>query len=314
MSRKVLFQLVLPLIGLSILFWLLAFAPGERKNQPALLEMSVILRDGDGAVSTMRRGMEQAAEDLNVELRFLTPTADNSAAEQAHLLERETAGGTQAILLLPADRGVLGEAVSAAAGRTALVTVETDMTEWGAGAAVTMDHQALGEALGEAACNGVPTGGTVLLLDSLPGDNGIHERLLAAKALLEDAGRQVRVYRWTSGSTSIADILRIERPGAVVAFEAAALADMADISRADDSFPLLYGCGSTSGIAAALEKGRVTAITAVNVFSAGYLAVEAAAAIARHEDWSGVPAVAFSLVRQETMYDPDNQKLLFPVT
>ena len=40
MSRKVLFQLVLPLIGLSILFWLLAFAPGERKNQPALLEMS----------------------------------------------------------------------------------------------------------------------------------------------------------------------------------------------------------------------------------------------------------------------------------
>ena len=126
MSRKVLFQLVLPLIGLSILFWLLAFAPGERKNQPALLEMSVILRDGDGAVSTMRRGMEQAAVDLNVELRFLTPTADNSAAEQAHLLERETAGGTQAILLLPADRGVLGEAVSAAAGRTALVTVETD--------------------------------------------------------------------------------------------------------------------------------------------------------------------------------------------
>ena len=94
MSRKVLFQLVLPLIGLSILFWLLAFAPGERKNQPALLEMSVILRDGDGAVSTMRRGMEQAAEDLNVELRFLTPTADNSAAEQAHLLERETAGGS----------------------------------------------------------------------------------------------------------------------------------------------------------------------------------------------------------------------------
>ena len=151
MSRKVLFQLVLPLIGLSILFWLLAFAPGERKNQPALLEMSVILRDGDGAVSTMRRGMEQAAVDLNVELRFLTPSADNSAIEQTQLLERETAGGTQAILLLPADRGVLGEAVSAAAGRTALVTVETDMTEWGAGAAVTMDHQALGEALGEEA-------------------------------------------------------------------------------------------------------------------------------------------------------------------
>lgn len=77
MSRKAILQLVLPLIGLSVLFCLLAFAPGEKHSQPPLLEMSVILRDGDGGVSTMRKGMEQAAEDLNVELRFLTPAEDN---------------------------------------------------------------------------------------------------------------------------------------------------------------------------------------------------------------------------------------------
>ena len=94
---------------------------------------------------------------------------------------------------------------------------------------------------------------------------------------------------------------------------AAALAEVAELSRGEN-FPLLYGCGSTTGIAAALEKGRVTAIAAVNVFSAGYLAVEAAASLARHEDWTGAPTVAFSVVRQETMYESDNQKLLFPVT
>ena len=37
MSRKVLLQLVLPLIGLCVLFWLLAFAPGEKRSQPPLL-------------------------------------------------------------------------------------------------------------------------------------------------------------------------------------------------------------------------------------------------------------------------------------
>ena len=194
------------------------------------------------------------------------------------------------------------------------MTVETDMTEWGAGAAVTMDHQALGEALGEAACNGVPTGGTVLLLDSLPGDNGIRERMLAARETLERAGRQVRIYQWSADTASFTDILRIERPGAVIAFEAAALEEAAELAQNDESFPLLYGCGSTPAIAAALEKGRVTAIAALNVFSAGYLAVEAAAALARHEDWTGAPTVAFSIVRQENMYDNDNQKLLFPVT
>lgn len=314
MSRKAWLQLVLPLIGLSILFWLLAFAPGEKHHQPPLLEMSVILRDGDGAVSTMRKGMEQAAQDLNVELRFLIPAENNSAVQQAQLLEREVAGAASAVLLIPADREALGDAVSAAAGKTTLVTVETDMTAWGAAASITMDHQELGAALGAAALNGVPEGGTVLLLDSLPGDNGIRERMEAAKAVLERGGRQARVYKWDPDTTSLPDILRIERPRAIIAFEAAALADVAELSRGEDAFPLLYGCGSTASIAAALEKGRVTAITAVNVFSAGYLAVEAAAALARHEDWTAAAPVAFSIVRQETMYDSDNQKLLFPVT
>lgn len=314
MSRKAWLQLVLPLIGLSVLFWLLAFAPGEKHHQPPLLEMSVILRDGDGAVSTMRKGMEQAAQDLNVELRFLTPAEDNSAVQQAQLLEREVAGAAPAVLLIPADREALGDAVSAAAGKTTLVTVETDMTAWGAAASITMDHQELGAALGAAALNGVPEGGTVLLLDSLPGDNGIRERMEAAKAVLERGGRQARVYKWDPDTTSLPDILRIERPRAIIAFEAAALADVAELSRGEDAFPLLYGCGSTASIAAALEKGRVTGITAVNVFSAGYLAVEAAAALARHEDWTAAAPVAFSIVRQETMYDSDNQKLLFPVT
>lgn len=314
MSRKAWLQLVLPLIGLSVLFWLLAFAPGEKHHQPPLLEMSVILRDGDGAVSTMRKGMEQAAQDLNVELRFLIPAEDNSAVQQAQLLEREVAGAAPAVLLIPADRETLGDAVSAAAGKTTLVTVETDMTAWGAAASITMDHQELGAALGAAALNGVPEGGTVLLLDSLPGDNGIRERMEAAKAVLERGGRQARVYKWDPDTTSLPDILRIERPRAIIAFEAAALADVAELSRGEDAFPLLYGCGSTASIAAALEKGRVTAITAVNVFSAGYLAVEAAAALARHEDWTAAAPVAFSIVRQETMYDSDNQKLLFPVT
>ena len=313
MSRKAILQLVLPLIGLSVLFCLLAFAPGEKHSQPPLLEMSVILRDGDGGVSTMRKGMEQAAEDLNVELRFLTPAEDNNAAEQVLLLEREVAGGAPAVVLLPADRELLSGAVSAAAGKTTLVTVETDMTAWGAAASVSMDHQALGEALGTAAMHGVPAGGTVLLLDSLPGDNGIRERLEAAREVLEREGRQVREYQWSGDETLFADILRIERPGAIIAFEAAALAEVAELSRGEN-FPLLYGCGSTTGIAAALEKGRVTAIAAVNVFSAGYLAVEAAASLARHEDWTGAPTVAFSVVRQETMYESDNQKLLFPVT
>ena len=133
MKRKILLQLVLPLLGLIALFSMLAFAPNSAQRHPALLEMSVILREADSSIlSTTRQGMEQAAADLNVELRFLSPTADNSAEEQIQLLQREVEAGASAILLIPADRTSMADAVSAAAAKSSLVTLETDMTAQGA--------------------------------------------------------------------------------------------------------------------------------------------------------------------------------------
>ena len=64
--------------------------------------------------------MEQAAADFNVELRFLLPASPGDGEEQRQLLHREVENGAAAILLFPADRGVLAEEVragSATAGR-----------------------------------------------------------------------------------------------------------------------------------------------------------------------------------------------------
>lgn len=314
MKRKWLVQLVLPLLGLSTLFCLLAFAPGRAHSRPPLLEMSVILRENDGGASTLRKGMEQAAADLNVELRFLAPSVDNCAQEQVQLLEREIAGNAAAILLIPADREALSSAVTAAAGRTALTTMETDMTAQGAMVSVGVDHAALGEALGRIVLNGVPEGGTALLLDSVPGDNGIRQRLETTEAYLKDHGRKVMICRWDEDGSALKRLLRMEGIDAVVAFEATALEQVAELAQQDWAFPLLYGVGSTPAIAAGLERGKITSLVAENVFSKGYLAVEATAAAARRGAILDIPYISFSIIRQETMYDPENEKLLFPVT
>ena len=148
MKRKILLQLVLPLLGLIALFSMLAFAPNSAQRHPALLEMSVILREADSSIlSTTRQGMEQAAADLNVELRFLSPTADNSAEEQIQLLQREVEAGASAILLIPADRTSMADAVSAAAAKSSLVTLETDMTAQGARGCISVDNAAVGQIL-----------------------------------------------------------------------------------------------------------------------------------------------------------------------
>ena len=166
MKRKILLQLVLPLLGLILLFSLLAFTPGRSQREPALLEMSVILGEVDGApMATARQGMEQAAADLNVELRLLTPSSDNNAQEQLQLLIREVEAGASAIVLLPADRPLLSSAVDNA-GKAVLVTMETEME--GAQRYIGTDNAALGQALAQAALNGVPPGGAAFCSSTAP--------------------------------------------------------------------------------------------------------------------------------------------------
>lgn len=104
----------------------------QARQEP--VEISVILRETEsGTWSATRQGMEQAAMDLDVELRFLTPAEDNDAAQQAELLDREASGGAQAAVLVPADREVLAQAVADLSRKLPVVSLETDMTQDGSG-------------------------------------------------------------------------------------------------------------------------------------------------------------------------------------
>lgn len=317
MKRKILLQLVVPLLSLCMLFLLLAVQPDPASRSVEPVELSVILRETDtAALNAARQGMEQAAADLNAELRLLTLTTAGSGEEQRVLLEREVSGGAGGVVLVPADRETLADSVRQAAGQVPVVTMETDMRESGAKAWVGADNATLGTALGKAALNGVRPGETVLLLDSLSGDNAVRERLEAAAAVLKTEGRTVEVC--TPGERPLSDALKTAlselRPSLVMAFEAGALETAASVlETVEQPAPLLYGAGASTAIAAGLEQGRITAIAAQNEFAAGYLAVEAAVRLARHQTWETEDPLEFSILRRENMYEPDSQKLLFPV-
>lgn len=304
-------------LGVLLVLLLLIVYPVQDQRRPDLLEMSVIAREAEGSAwANARQGMEQAAADLHVELRFLYPGESNSGWEQSQLLRREVESGASAILLYPTDRAALAETVAGAAGSAALVTLETDMTACGANGYVGVDNTALGEALGKAALNGVRPGETVLLLDSAPGDNGIRERLEAAEVLLAQEGRRVRLCGPGEGETLSAALRSaLERGGirAVAAFEPSALELAAAETALLEKPPLVYGAGSTAAVAASLEQGHIASVVAQNAFSTGYLAVEKAAKLARREQAGSRGELAFFIVRQEDMYEPDYQKLLFPV-
>lgn len=271
---------------------------GERKEQ--LFSLSVMLRDTDSSAWTVaREGMEQAADELGAELRFLTLTSANDSAEQEALLLREIEDGAAALVAVPADPAALAAALDSWLVVCPIVTLESPME--GAAGVVSPDNALLGQKLAEALLEDWD-GGEVLLLDTAGRCAGVEARLTAAEETLAAAGVPVR--REAE--------LPEEAPRWVMAFEPAATQKTAERREAEGRDFTLYGVGSAAAVTAQLERGNIAAIAAWSDYAAGYLAVRRAVNAVRGT--GGTPApLPFSILREEDIYAPENQKLLFPI-
>ena len=87
---------ILAVLGLAVVLSLVIPQLFRGRGEAQLLSLSVMLRDTDSSGWTVaRQGMEQAADELEAELRFLTLTSANDSAEQESLLLREIEGGAE---------------------------------------------------------------------------------------------------------------------------------------------------------------------------------------------------------------------------
>ena len=293
--------LVLTALGAAVVLTLAwPQRPFARQEEP--VEVSVILRQADASLwANARLGMEQAAGQLRAEVRFITPTADNDPGEQARLMRYEAERGADVLVVDPAGR-------APADLNTPVVLLDSA----GKDAAVSPDNAALGSALAEAALADRPAG-EVLLVRTGAGQ-GVSERAAAAREALGAAGVQVaeRTRAPSDDGAQLEAALGGTRAAAVLLFEPSATEAAAAAKEKLDLSPALYGVGSTGPIAAALERGTLAASGVWSDFAAGYLAVEGAVRTARGEDWQPQP-LDFFILRGEDIYEPDNQKLLFPV-
>ena len=131
---------------------------------------------------------------------------------------------------------------------------------------------------------------------------------------LAEAGVAVRgrTVDLSAPADALRDLLKQPDLSAVMVFEPALTEQAAALK---DSLGLdvpLYGVGITANAAAWLEQGVIAAAGAWSDFAAGYLAVEGAVCLARG-DQCHMEQLPFFIVRGEELYEPEYQKLLFPV-
>lgn len=290
---------ILAVLGLAVVLSLVVPQLFRGRGTPQLLSLSVLLRDTDSSGWTAaRQGMEQAADELGAELRFLTLSTANDSAEQESLLLREIEGGAAALVVVPADPEAPNDDLRRWMPVCPIVTLESPME--GAADVVAPDNAALGRRLAEALLEDWD-GGEVLLLDTAGRCTGVTDRLAAAEETLAAAGIPSRRSEYLEDGAAW-----------VMAFEPAATQRAAERKEAEGRTFALYGVGTATAITAQLERGTIAAMAAWSDYAAGYLAVRRAVNAARGEEGEAGP-LPFSILRGEDIYAPENQKLLFPI-
>lgn len=282
-----------------------------RREAYAPVEVSVILREADTSLwSNTRLGMEQAAGELGAELRVLTPAGSNDGMGQLDTLRREAAGQTSVLIIAPADCAGLERALAQGEAGCPIVSLESPLE--GAALTVAPDNAALGAALAQAALEEAGSG-FVMLLSASPDSAGVAARLEGARQALEAAGVRTRVGETDLSGAGLDGLLKQPDLSAVMAFEPALTEQAAALKSSLGLDIPLYGVGVTATGAAWLERGVISAAAAWSDFAVGYLAVEGALALARGERVEREQP-PFVIVRGEDIYEPEYQKLLFPVT
>ena len=290
---------ILGFLGLLVILSLVIPQLFRDQGVSPLLAISVLLRDTDS--SAARQGMEKAADEFGVELRFLTPSGPDMGGEQEELFLRELDGGAEAVVAVPWDPESLYAALLRQKERCPVVTLESRMD--GAAGMVAPDNALLGRQLAQTLLEEWD-GGEVILLNTAPRCTGVAERLQAAREALEEAGVPVRT------EESLPQDL--EGAGWMLAFDPAATQQAAERKETEELSLMLYGVGASTAVTSQLERGNIAAVAAWSDYAAGYLAVRQAAEAVQGGSGPLSP-LTFSIIRREEIYEPENQKLLFPI-
>lgn len=298
---------VLGILGAAVLFTLIFPNLNVHVKRREPLEISAVMRDVDSRLwSGLRMGMEQAASDLGAELRFLSPTSGTSS-EQEELIQREAERGTDAMIVLPRDSEQLEQKIDF--GEIPIISLESPLA--GSRETVAPDHPQIGTQLaGLVVQEGAKQ--PVLLVSCYPKSSGVTQRVEAAQQALKKAGIQTILY-YGDTFTQIEETANQQKAGQIVALDSKATLLLAEGYADSQSHPQVYGVGSVGEITTGLETGVLSAVAVWSEYAAGYMAVEYAVASAGRSTSRTEGTLRTSIIKEDEIYEPENQKLLFPI-
>lgn len=313
-SKRVQFGLLLLLLILCTWNVITDIPSTNQKNY----NISVIIRGKmDDSWSNLKKGAENAAEDLNVNLRFVASIDGNTAEEQNELLQQET-NGTDAILIAPINRVLLKESINEISQTKPLILIESNIAGAHSIPVIQSDNEGMGSALAEAVIKHGVKRKQVLILSGNTMCGSVVERQKGFMKWMDGAQAKCQIVNAGSFEPEAIYVLMKERkPDVVVALDTGILENLVKANAIyKSSFPsrrvTIYGAGCSGVTLKALENKEIEALVASDSFSIGYLGVQEAVRRIEEGTANSNEMIRYVVTDSEQMYDDEHQALLFP--
>lgn len=335
MKNKRIVNVGIVLILTAVLVWSV-LGMLKLQEEDTYYHVSVILNDSYNESWTLaRNGMEQAAKENHIILNYLYTNSMESVEEQLELIRREEESGAQGIItkLFPVRDKEQMEELNSKKNLILMDCLLSGSSQEGPSEnAVGPDYYNMGRALAHRICS------DYLGEDSADTDRkepGVRVGLISRKdevtSQMEKKGfRQVAEEKGITVSWVLEcdpakqdpeelfrQIDTRKQVDILVTLEnelSEWVVDYLEQPNAKSGKASLYGIGFSEKLIYYLDRGQILVLVVPDEFNLGYQSVRAMAErLSARPKRAQMETIRFSLVGKETLYDKENQKMLFPI-
>ena len=320
MKRKKWISILLIFVLVSAIFFLVE-RDGKTKEKNVVMIVKIIDSTNDFWTSTIK-GANMAAKEYGISLTVLGPDAETKYEEQGAMIQEAIAMKPDAIVLSPASYTETPEyAEKIEDAGIELILMDSVMEKEMGSCVVATDNVDAGKKMGNYIAENFPEDVNIGFVGHVQGSSTAIEREEGLRAGLGDLAENIvdtvfcdsdyrKAYKVTKEMLKahpeinvIAGLNEYSSVGAARAVIALGLEDEVHMIGFDSSLKEVEF----------LESEVFEAIVVQKPLNMGYLAVENTVRILQKKDVPQYIDSGSVLITKETMYTPENQKLLFPI-
>ncbi|MDF2802672.1 MAG: LacI family transcriptional regulator [Anaerocolumna sp.] len=317
-NRRILLIILLLtcLFGLFLVSIYFYFNDTNRKEKTVKISVIVYSNNSD-RWATLKKGIDQGADDYKAEVNFVTMTEENNVKEQKMLISREIENGAKGIILAAADSKAMAQVVKDYSLVVPIVMVETNVENMENNVYISADNYSMGLNIGRSVClNSSETRTVAVFMNNLQ-RNSVAQRYEGLMDSLEYTEYTIQPWEKKEEDTDsflfLQEMLNNNPVDVIVALDDESLEKVVDTVVLSESKVEIYGIGSSNKIVHYLDYGVINSIVFQNEFNMGYLSMqEVVGDINGRQNIHDVD-IEFRTVNKETMYLPKNQRLVFPI-